>query len=171
MSEWIEFQAAEGVMLRVYAGVTGIRAIEINPRRPAVGSSNQDNPLLTAAAAQLQEYFAGRRRRFDLPLDPQGTEFQRRVWKALEAIPYGQTRNYRQVAESVGAPRAVRAVGAANGRNPLPIVVPCHRVIGADGKLVGYAGGLPVKRVLLDIEKNGATTREATAGVEMAVGT
>lgn len=152
-------------MLRVYAGPNGIRSVEINPRRPSSGTRNDANPLLAAATAQFREYFAGQRRRFDLPLDPQGTDFQRKVWKALEAIPYGETRNYREVAEAVGTPRAVRAVGAANGRNPLPIVVPCHRVIGADGKLVGYAGGLPVKRILLDLESaDAAGTREAVAG-------
>lgn len=165
MNEWTELQAAEGVMLRVTAGPAGIRSIEINPRRPSAGTRNDANPTLTAAAAQLGEYFAGKRQRFDLTLDPQGTEFQRKVWNALAAIPYGETRNYREIAEAVGTPRAVRAVGAANGRNPLPIVVPCHRVIGADGKLVGYAGGLTVKRILLDLETNGRVgTREAAAG-------
>ena len=118
-----------------------------------------------AAAAQLRDYFSGRRRSFDLPLDPQGTEFQRRVWKALSEIPYGETRSYRDIAAAVGLPRAVRAVGAANGRNPLPVVVPCHRVIGVDGKLVGYAGGLRLKKLLLELEASQATgTREAAAG-------
>ena len=87
-----------------------------------------------------------------MPLDPQGTEFQKRVWRQLETIPFGEIRSYAQVAEAIGAPRAVRAVGAANGANPLPIVVPCHRVIGSSGKLVGYGGGLPLKKRLLDLE-------------------
>src|SRR5689334_14102219 len=113
MNEWTAFQAAEGVMLRVTAGPAGIRFIEINPRRPSAGTRNDANPTLTAAVAQLSEYFAGKRQRFDLALDPQGTEFQRKVWIALAAIPYGETRNYREIAEAVGTPRAVRAVGAA----------------------------------------------------------
>jgi methylated-DNA-[protein]-cysteine S-methyltransferase len=91
-------------------------------------------------------------RRFDLPLDPQGTDFQKRVWQALLSIPYGETRSYSQIAATIGSPAAVRAVGAANGANPLPIVVPCHRVIGSNGKLVGYGGGLPLKIRLLEIE-------------------
>ena len=101
---------------------------------------------------QLEEYFAGRRREFDLPLSPTGTRFQLDVWQALREIPYGQTRSYKQIAAAVGRPLAARAVGMANNRNPLPIVVPCHRVIGASGALVGYASGLDIKRLLLDIE-------------------
>jgi methylated-DNA-[protein]-cysteine S-methyltransferase len=153
MVEWTQFQATEGVVLRLSAGPSGIRSIQINPRGQAGGTRNDANPLLAAAVEQLREYFAGERRQFDLPVEAQGTDFQRRVWQVLAGIPYGETRNYRQIADAVGAPRAVRAVGAANGRNPLPIVVPCHRVIGADGKLVGYAGGLPVKKVLLELEQ------------------
>ena len=108
--------------------------------------------------AQLGEYFAGRRRTFDLPLTPEGTTFQCSVWMALRAIPYGATISYRALAERIGRPSAMRAVGAANGRNPLPIVVPCHRVIGADGSLTGFGGGLPTKRFLLELE--GALPRE-----------
>ena len=165
MIEWIQWQATEGVVLRVSAGPSGIRSIEINPRIPARGTRNDANPLLASAAAQLREYFAGERRQFDLPVEPQGTDFQRRVWRELGEIPYGETRNYRQGADAVGAPRAVRAVGAANGRNPLPIVVPCHRVIGADGRLVGYAGGLAVKKVLLDLEHSAAAGTSSAAAV------
>ncbi len=110
------------------------------------------------ASRQLAEYFRGRRTRFDLRLNPEGTPFQRAVWNALADIPFGETRSYGDVARAVGRPRAVRAVGLANGRNPLPIVVPCHRVIGRTGKLVGYGGGLRVKQALLDLE------REAAAG-------
>jgi methylated-DNA-[protein]-cysteine S-methyltransferase len=106
-------------------------------------------PVLARAAAQLAEYFAGARRDFDVPLAPRGTEFQRRVWRELEAIPFGQTRTYGELARAVGHPTASRAVGAANGRNPLSIFVPCHRVIAGSGALTGYAGGLDAKRWLL----------------------
>ncbi|KAA9130213.1 methylated-DNA--[protein]-cysteine S-methyltransferase [Marinihelvus fidelis] len=110
------------------------------------------DPALAAARSQLEEYFAGQRRQFDLPLAASGTAFQQQVWRALAAIPYGQLRSYRDIALSIGRARAVRAVGAANGRNPLPIVVPCHRVVGADGSLTGFAGGLETKRQLLELE-------------------
>ena len=122
--------------------------------RIAFGEENacDHTPLLDESARQLAEYFEGRRRDFDLPLAPAGTQFQREVWAALREIPYGQTRTYGQIACAVGRPRACRAVGMANNRNPLPIVVPCHRVVGASGALVGYAGGLEVKRQLLMLE-------------------
>ena len=103
--------------------------------------------------AQLDAYFAGTLHAFDLPLAPRGTPFQQHVWHALRAIPYGTTTSYREIARRLGEPNAMRAVGAANGRNPLPIIVPCHRVIGADGSLTGFGGGLPVKRFLLDLEQ------------------
>jgi len=105
------------------------------------------------AARQLRAYFAGKRTTFDLRLHQKGTDFQLAVWDALLKIPYGQTRSYGDIARAIGRPRAVRAVGLANGRNPLPIVVPCHRVIGSTGKLVGYGGGLTVKQALLDRER------------------
>ena len=111
-----------------------------------------DNEVLQAAQQQLGEYFAGRRRVFDLPLAPVGTQFQRAVWQALADIPYGGTISYAQVAQRLGNPHGTRAVGAANGRNPLPIVLPCHRVIGADGGLTGFGGGLPTKEFLLRLE-------------------
>lgn len=110
------------------------------------------NAVLAEAQRQLQEYFAGKRQRFELPLSPRGTEFQRTVWTTLAAIPYGDTWSYRDLARQIGRPTATRAVGAANGRNPLPIVLPCHRVIGADGSLTGFGGGLPTKRFLLELE-------------------
>jgi O-6-methylguanine DNA methyltransferase len=117
------------------------------------------NTILTPAGdrhrqidLELSEYFAGRRRVFDLPLRLLGTEFQKDVWRAVDSIPYGATSTYRDIAQLVGRPKATRAVGAANGRNPLPIVIPCHRVVGADGTLTGYGGGLPLKRRLLAIE-------------------
>lgn len=114
-------------------------------------------PLLQRAAQQLTEYFAARRRRFDLPLRPQGTAFQQAAWSALCAIPYGQTRTYAQQAAAIGNPKACRAVGMANHCNPLPLFIPCHRVIGAGGKLTGYAGGLAVKRFLLELEQASAS--------------
>jgi methylated-DNA-[protein]-cysteine S-methyltransferase len=110
------------------------------------------------AARQLAAYFAGTLRRFELPLAPEGTPFQQRVWGALRGIPYGETISYADLARSIGQPAAVRAVGAANGQNPLSIVVPCHRVIGSDGRLVGYGGGLPAKSFLLDLEQRVAGT-------------
>lgn len=109
---------------------------------------------------QLEEYFAGRRRVFDLPLAPQGTPFQQRVWTALQAIPFGASVSYSDIAMAINNPKAVRAVGLANGRNPIPIVIPCHRVIGKDRSLTGYGGGLPIKRQLLALE--GIAYREMT---------
>ena len=109
-------------------------------------------PLLACAFAELQEYLAGKRRTFDLPLNPCGTAFQQTVWSALRDIPYGQTVSYGEIARKIGKPNASRAVGMANNRNPLPIFIPCHRVIGANGSLVGYGGGLEIKRRLLAIE-------------------
>lgn len=109
-------------------------------------------PLTEVCREQLTEFFAGQRQQFDLPLDPQGTEFQRQVWQALAAIPFGETRSYGQLAEGLGRKGAQRAVGAANGRNPISIVIPCHRVIGSDGSLTGYAGGMGRKQWLLAFE-------------------
>ena len=120
--------------------------MEDEPLRPP------ETPLLIQAERELGEYFSGTRRGFDLPLAPQGTDFQRRVWRALQDIPYGQTRSYAQLAAAVGAPRACRAVGGANGRNPLPILIPCHRVIAADGRLAGFSAGLERKEALLELE-------------------
>lgn len=117
--------------------------------------TREESPILRRAWEQLREYFTGRRRDFDVPLAPRGTEFQRMVWEALRAIPYGETRSYGQIAAAVGRPRACRAVGLANNRNPIAIIVPCHRVIGADGSLTGYAAGLPIKAGLLDLERTG----------------
>ncbi|OON38900.1 methylated-DNA--protein-cysteine methyltransferase [Izhakiella australiensis] len=111
-----------------------------------------DHPVLLQTARQLKEYFAGERRVFDLPLDFSGTDFQKKVWAALLTIPFGETRSYAEIAAQVGSPAAVRAVGAANGKNPVSIVAPCHRVIGSNGKLTGFAGGLEVKAFLLSLE-------------------
>ncbi len=126
----------------------GEGGVEEPPARPAPRGG-----VLALARQQLAEYFAGERTRFDLPLAAEGTPFQRRVWSALSGIPYGETRSYAAIAAAVGSPAAVRAVGAANGRNPLPIVVPCHRVIGSDGRLTGFGGGLPTKAWLLQHER------------------
>ena len=112
----------------------------------------QETNLIKEAYRQLSEYLEGKRKVFDLPYKIQGTEFQKRVWKALCDIPYGETRSYKQIAEAIGNPKAVRAVGMANNKNPLLVVVPCHRVIGANGQLVGYASGLEKKRLLLQLE-------------------
>jgi methylated-DNA-[protein]-cysteine S-methyltransferase len=114
---------------------------------------SEPTPLLLEAKIQLEEYFAGKRREFRLPLAPKGTEFQQRVWKALLAIPYGETRSYGEIARDIGNPRASRAVGMANNRNPIAIIIPCHRVIGSTGRLVGYGGGLDKKEFLLNIER------------------
>ncbi len=113
----------------------------------------EETPLLRKAKCQLAEYFAGKRLDFDLPLKTEGTDFQKAAWKALLEIPYGEVRSYKQQAEKVGSPRAFRAVGMANNRNPIAIVIPCHRVIGSDGRLVGYGGGLHIKEALLELER------------------
>ncbi|MGM9526585.1 MAG: methylated-DNA--[protein]-cysteine S-methyltransferase, partial [Peptococcaceae bacterium] len=112
----------------------------------------KDTDLLLEARRQLEEYFAGIRAGFSLPLAPQGTDFQKAVWRQLEAIPYGETRTYGQIAAALGKPKASRAVGGANHNNPIAIVIPCHRVIGADGSLTGYSGGLDLKEKLLHLE-------------------
>ena len=125
--------------------------LAITTHRPYEGIE-QETALIKEANRQLSEYLKGERQMFDLPLNPRGTDFQKRVWRALCDIPYGETRSYKQIAEAICNPKAVRAVGMANNRNPITIVVPCHRVIGADGKLVGYGGGLEMKEFLLRLE-------------------
>ena len=129
--------------------LTGVR---LPGRHPGTAGWERDDARLEPARAQLAEYFAGERTAFDLPLRPAGGPFQLRVWEALQRIPYGETASYGELARELGSPGAARAVGAANGRNPIAIVVPCHRVIGASGSLTGYAGGLECKRALLDLE-------------------
>lgn len=125
-----------------------------DPTRVKLSESFEQNehPLLVEVEKQLAEYFAGQRTQFNIPLDFQGTAFQKSVWSALLQIPFGETRSYKQIAESIGNVKAVRAVGAANGKNPISIIAPCHRVIGANGKLVGFAGGLKNKDILLNLE-------------------
>ena len=137
----------------------GISHINFPSQRAIANGPHRDHPLwqrcdglFTEAHRQLSAYFAGELKTFDLPLNPQGTEFQRSVWNALLQVPFGQTCSYGDIANSIDKPKAVRAVGAANGRNPIPIVIPCHRVIGSSGKLTGYAGGLPLKEALLKLE-------------------
>lgn len=117
------------------------------------GAEKGETRLIRKAIGQIAEYLTGKRKSFDLPLMVEGTEFQEKVWSELLKIPYGETRTYGQVAEAVGKPKAVRAVGAANNRNALPIIIPCHRVVGAKGSLTGYSGGLEAKRKLLEIEE------------------
>jgi len=129
-----------------------ITRIGFAARTPIDPGWREDPAPFAAAVAQLGEYFAGERRAFDLPLAAEGTSFQQRVWAGLAAIPYGETTSYAALAEAIGHPGSARAVGAANGANPLAIVVPCHRVIGAGGTLTGYAGGLAAKRTLLALE-------------------
>ena len=125
------------------------------PDRVRLGTLEEkaDHPVLVETERQLGEYFAGERRAFDVPLSFAGTDFQKRVWAALLAIPFGETRSYGEIADQLGAPGASRAVGAANGRNPISIIAPCHRVVGSNGKLTGFAGGLEAKAFLLDLER------------------
>lgn len=135
-------------------GLTAILWENEDPKRVRLLNPQLDpqHPVLLETEKQLNEYFAGKRQRFTLTLDFKGTEFQKKVWQALVAIPFGETRSYSEIAREIGHPTAVRAVGAANGRNPISIIAPCHRVIGANGKLTGFAGGLEVKAFLLNIE-------------------
>lgn len=139
--------------LVLVASATGLRAIDfgVDPRRASIPEG--ESSILDAAARQLAEYFEGSRREFDLPLEPVGTPFQLSVWNVLPTIPYGETISYGEQARRLGDPRKARAVGGANGRNPLPIVVPCHRVIGSSGALTGFGGGLPIKEQLLQLER------------------
>lgn len=144
--------------LKLVASEKGLAAIlweNDNPKRVPLVSPREDadNAYLIEAERQLRQYFEGDRQKFSLPLDFVGTEFQKSVWQALLTIPFGETRTYGQIARQLGKAKAVRAVGAANGRNPISIIAPCHRVIGASGELTGFAGGLEVKATLLNLEK------------------
>lgn len=143
--------------LKLVASAHALLAVLWEQERPnrvklATLEFDPQQPILIETERQLREYFAGTRNEFDLPLEPAGSEFQKKVWRALQEIPFGQTRSYMDLAKSVGSAKAVRAVGAANGKNPLSIVVPCHRVVGANGALTGFAGGLEVKAKLLALE-------------------
>ncbi|MBO4990600.1 MAG: methylated-DNA--[protein]-cysteine S-methyltransferase [Firmicutes bacterium] len=126
---------------------------EEEPPMEAYQKTMPETELLRCAVSQMLEYFNGERKSFDFPLAPKGTPFQKKVWKALQAIPYGETATYKDIAEAVGCPRGFRAVGMANNRNPIPFVIPCHRVVGSNGTLVGYAMGLSLKQKLLDMER------------------
>jgi methylated-DNA-[protein]-cysteine S-methyltransferase len=144
--------------LKLVASDKGLVAIlweNDSPRRVRLSelTTDQRHPVLLETERQLMEYFAGSRKTFSVALDIRGTQFQKNVWEALLAIPFGETRSYGQLAIQLGNPRATRAVGAANGRNPISIIVPCHRVIGSSGKLTGFAGGLTAKAHLLNLEK------------------
>lgn len=155
MITWTTFDSPVGPLMLATSDA-GLHALEFGESRHPVRRDSQwqrgEHPLLHRARSQLDAYFSGTLRAFDLPLAPQGTAFQRAVWDALTTIAYGQTLGYGEIAARIGKPSAVRAVGAANGRNPLSIFVPCHRVIGADGTLTGYGGGLPTKEFLLRLE-------------------
>jgi methylated-DNA-[protein]-cysteine S-methyltransferase len=155
-------------VLTLIASNDGLAAILWENDRPGrvrldVVAEDAQHPVLLETERQLAEYFAGRRNAFDLDLDFAGTEFQKKVWAALLTIPFGETRTYAQIARQIGHPTAVRAVGAANGRNPISIVTPCHRVIGSDGALTGFAGGLATKEHLLRLEREGAKPGRAAA--------
>ena len=148
--------------LKLVASDKGLVAVlwqNDRPSRTRLAELVEDDqhPVLLKAERQLGEYFAGKRKEFSLPLDMRGTPFQKNVWEALLGIPFGETRSYGQLAKQLGNPNATRAVGAANGRNPLPIIVPCHRVIGSSGSLTGFGGGLETKAQLLSLEGGGNT--------------
>jgi methylated-DNA-[protein]-cysteine S-methyltransferase len=140
------------------------------PDHPVPTGVVRPTPILAAAVAQLREYFAGTRTAFDLPLAPEGTAFQRLVWDQLLAIPHGATWSYGEVARAIGRPAASRAVGAANGKNPIAIIIPCHRVIGSDGTLTGYGGGIPTKRWLLEHEQRISPRPRGTATLALPLG-
>jgi methylated-DNA-[protein]-cysteine S-methyltransferase len=143
--------ASDAVSLAVTVADGAITSIELNRR----GGRGPDTHVERQAATQLAEYLAGRRTEFTVPLKPEGTAFDHRVWDAVAAIPYGETVTYGEIARAIGNPNGARAVGTANGRNPIPIIIPCHRVVAACGRLGGYGGGLPLKRRLLDLETRG----------------
>lgn len=135
----------------------GVKKIFLNPKKEIEELSSatklrSDDPYLFGIFNQLTEYFAGTRKKFNVPLDVEGTEFQKRVWKELQKIPYGKTISYKTLSENLGDVKAIRAVGTANGKNPIAIIIPCHRVIGENGKLIGYASGLGIKEKLLHLE-------------------
>lgn len=143
-------------------GLTAILWENDHDGRVPLGEMTEDSghPVLVETARQLEEYFTGRRKTFSVPLDFNGTDFQKAVWNALLNIPFGETRSYGEIAVQLGNPKAVRAVGAANGKNPISIIAPCHRVIGSNGKLTGFAGGLAAKALLLKLEGAGAEQTE-----------
>ena len=159
--------------LKLVASANALIAVLWERERPnrvklAMLQHDPQQPILIETERQLGEYFAGTRNQFDLPLEPTGTEFQKKVWRALQEIPFGQTRSYLDLAKSIGSAKAVRAVGAANGKNPLSIVVPCHRVVGANGTLTGFAGGLEAKAKLLALEARNVSSFHDSLGENLA---
>ena len=154
MTYYLDITVPTGWILRVLEQNEAIVEVRIlrQPEEASDGLIKQETALLLEAKRQLEEYFAGLRAAFSLPLAPEGTEFQKIVWRELENIPYGETRTYGQIAEKIGNPKACRAVGGANHHNPVAVMIPCHRVIGKDGSLTGYAGGVDIKETLLRLE-------------------
>ncbi len=149
MAGFAIYESPFGPVRMDYEGDVLLRLRTVEPTK----ERGEPTELTKKVFSQLQEYFSGQRQTFDFPYELRGTEFQKKVWAALETIPYGQTRSYREIAQAVGNPKTVRAVGAANGKNPMWIVVPCHRVVGTNGTLTGYAGGIDMKRRLLELEQ------------------
>lgn len=158
MEETFEtYVAASGKILKIVSDLYSVKEISFVSEAGRESSAQPD--ILKKAARQLEEYLAGERETFDLKLDPEGTGFQKKVWNLLQTIPFGKTQTYAQMADQLGDPKVIRAAASANGKNPIAIVIPCHRVIGSDGSLTGYAGGLHNKRFLLELERaNGVLT-------------
>ncbi|MFW6676133.1 methylated-DNA--[protein]-cysteine S-methyltransferase [Lacrimispora sp. AGF001] len=155
MKYWDIFESELGP-IHIICDEEGILGVEFGSETPKEGLKKSTD-LIKKAVLQLNEYLIGERTKFDLPLKPEGTAFQKKVWEALCTIPYGQTRSYKEIAVQIGNEKACRAVGMANNRNPISIIIPCHRVIGADRSLVGYGGGLNIKVKLLNLESPGVT--------------
>src|SRR5260370_32831205 len=150
---WTGFTAVSGWQMQLVCGQDALLRVSFGGRQPtAAWERDDDCPLLADARQQIDAYLSGEREKFDLPILAEGTPFQQRVWNALRQIPYGQTRSYADIAVSLGDPKATRAVGAANGRHPIPLIIPCHRVVNADGGLGGFTGGLEIKHFLLKLE-------------------
>ncbi len=138
--------------ITLLADETSLKMLSFGEKRPS-GAVLGKNKIISDTISELEEYFLGTRIEFDIPVSPEGTDFQKKVWKALLHIPYGETRSYKAIAEYIGNPKACRAVGGANNKNPIAIIIPCHRVIGKNGSLTGYAGGTDIKSALLEMEK------------------
>jgi len=150
-------ETISGIKIAVLVSSKGIKKIFLNPKKDSQEISTatklrSDDPYLFRIFNQLNEYFSGTRKEFDVPVDIEGTDFQKRVWEELRKIPYGKTISYKTLSEKLGDVKAIRAVGKANGQNPIAIIIPCHRVIGADGSMIGYAGGKAIKEKLLHLE-------------------
>ena len=162
---WTRFVEETECPLVLVAEGGALREIRFESDGPAGGREDAGDALLHETSRQLRDYFAGGLREFQLPLAPVGTAFQQRVWRELLNVKYGETRSYGDIARLIGAPAAVRAVGTANGRNPIPIVIPCHRIIGANGKLTGFGGGLPLKKFLLNLERSQRELNYLSVGI------